>query len=150
MKFNYYKFTAKLRSSVNFCHFWKQTLQSCFFCFSFFGGALSLPVLCSGSLTFVHANMQRAWSRQADALLSPTYNLLSSSTLLRRVVTWESKSKLSVQIQSWWDAHVDGHLHLIAWTPASSTNLEILRTFFIHCLLRCKVNFDILCIKKSW
>lgn len=73
----------------------------------------------SASLTFLHANMQLAWSYQAKnlPLLSSTYNLLSSSTLLRRVVTWRGEWKRTTRRVQIWRRSAGRHLR----TPASKT-----------------------------
>lgn len=50
--------------------------------------SLSLPAGGALFFTFLHANMQLTSIGQAKSFFGSTYNLLSSSTLLRSLVTW--------------------------------------------------------------
>lgn len=50
----------------------------------------------SGAFTFPHANMQLTSHQQAKSLFRSTYNLPSSSTLLRSLVTWRGSDTHAV------------------------------------------------------
>lgn len=126
--------------SVKSRDFWKQTLE-----FSFLPAArlsLALGPSCE------HA----ASLKLCRFLLSSTYNLLSSSTLLRRVVTCrESKSTSRVQIQMWLRCTSDKQLKLLQLEKSvifPFTGVSVMfRSFNTICLVK-SIEANLKCVDQ--